>query len=91
MTEKFKQAVETYVNCSEKIDRTATAAEANKDVWSLEKMMTASNACEKLAEQREEAKKIIISGKGEIESDEEYKWFMDKIRPYISHSNAEQS
>lgn len=91
MTEKFKQAVEIYVNCSEKINRTVTAANANRNVWSLEKLMTASDACEKLAEQGEEAKKIIVSGKGEIESEEEYKWFMEKMKPYISHFNAEQS
>ena len=85
MTERYRQAVMTYVNCSEKLSRTAEAAKRNGALWTIEKLKTADRICREIAKQREEAKDIITDeAKNEEMTREEYDWVMEKLTPYIT-------
>ena len=85
MTDKFRQAVITFVNCNEKIARAAEAANKNIDKWPLEKLKTTDRICKDLANQREAARKIIFDDSIEKEdfTKEEADWVSGKLEPYV--------
>lgn len=83
MTEKYKQAINMYVNCAEKLSRTRDAAQKNLFVWTKEKIATANRICDGLSKQLLEAKEFIINeAKNEEATKEELDWMNEKLGPY---------
>lgn len=84
MTETYRQAVITFVNCNEKITMALDAAKKNINAWSIEKIKTTERICKELDKQRANAKEAILSGvKDEALTQEESDWLCEKLKPYI--------